>query len=56
MRAWCSAFGKPLLCLIESPAGLNGFCFADDECEGVELALVKRLPRGVVIGVTADGR
>ena len=56
MRAWCSAFGKPLLCLIASPEGLRGYCFADDESPGVELALVEAFPRGVVIGVETDGR
>ncbi len=25
MRAWCSSFGKPLLCLIVGPAGLRGY-------------------------------
>jgi proteasome lid subunit RPN8/RPN11 len=55
MRAWCSAFGKPLLCLIASPAGLCGYRFDSDRSDGVELALVEVFPRGVVIGVEADG-
>jgi len=55
MRAWCSAFGKPLLCVIASPGSLNGFRFDDDESDGVEL-LVETFSRGVVIGVEADGR
>jgi proteasome lid subunit RPN8/RPN11 len=54
MRAWCLAFGKPLLCLIESPAGLRGFRFDSDESRGVRLATVERFPRGLVIGVDAD--
>jgi hypothetical protein len=54
MRAWCSSFGKPLLCLIDSPAGVRGYCF-DGEGACRELALVGLFPRGVVIGVEADG-
>ena len=56
MRAWCSAFGKPLLCLIASPEGLRGYRFEDDESGGIELELVELFPRGVVIGVEADGK
>ena len=51
MRAWCSAFGKPLVCLITSPEGLHGYRFDHDESHGVELKLVEVFPRGVVIGV-----
>ncbi len=55
MRAWCLAFGKPLLCLIDSPNGLQGFRFEDDESTGEPLTHVERFPRGVVIGVDAHG-
>jgi proteasome lid subunit RPN8/RPN11 len=55
MRAWCSAFGKPLLCLIASPEGVRGFRFEDGEADGVELAAVELFPRGVVIGVDSHG-
>jgi proteasome lid subunit RPN8/RPN11 len=55
MRAWCSSFGKPLLCLIQSPEGLKGYRFKDSESEGMELELVELFPRGIVIGVEADG-
>jgi proteasome lid subunit RPN8/RPN11 len=55
MRAWCSAFGKPLLCLIASPDGVRGFRFDDHESPGEALELVEMFPRGVVIGVDADG-
>jgi hypothetical protein len=37
MQAWCSALGKPLLCLIVEgdPSGLpGGVIFVDDESEG----------------------
>jgi proteasome lid subunit RPN8/RPN11 len=56
MRAWCSAFGKPLLCVIASPEGLAGFRFDQDSSDGLSLALVELFPRGVVIGVETDGR
>jgi len=55
MHAWCSSFGKPLLCLILSPQGLRGYRFENDESDGVELELVEVFPRGIVIGVEVDG-
>lgn len=55
MRAWCLAFGKPLLCLIDGPATLRGFRFDNDESNGEPLAIVEDFPRGAVIGVDADG-
>jgi proteasome lid subunit RPN8/RPN11 len=55
MRAWCGAFGKPLLCVIAGAEGVRGFLFQDDEADGVELALVTLFPRGVIIGVEGDG-
>lgn len=55
MRAWCSAFGKPLLCLIESPQGLDAYRFDDDESTGERIAIVEKFSRGWVIGVDADG-
>ncbi len=56
MRAWCSAFGKPLCCVIGSPRGLAGFRFEDDSSEGIAFAIVEIFPRGVVIGVERNGR
>ena len=55
MRAWRLAFGKPLLCLIDGPAGLRGFRFDNDESTGEPLAIVEAFPRGAVIGVDAHG-
>jgi proteasome lid subunit RPN8/RPN11 len=55
MRAWCGAFGKPLLCLIDGPDGLRGFRFDDGESFGRELQVAATFRRGVVIGVDADG-
>jgi len=54
MRAWCSAFGKPLLCLIASPGEVRGYYFAKDGSFR-ELAVVEFFARGVVVGVEADG-
>ena len=51
MRAWCSAFGKPLLCVIASPEGTAGYRFDDDESDGVLIALVQLFPRSILIGV-----
>lgn len=51
MRAWCSAFGKPLLCVIASPDGVRAFRFTDDASTGDNLVEVELFPRGVVIGV-----
>ncbi len=56
MRAWCSAFGKPLLCVIASPEGTAGFRFGHARCDGIPLAALEDFPRGIVIGVEADGR
>jgi proteasome lid subunit RPN8/RPN11 len=55
MRAWCRAFAKPLLCLIAAPDEILGYRFEDDESVGKALNLVEMFPRGVVIGVDADG-
>lgn len=55
IRAWCSSFGKPLLCLIAAPEGIRGYRFDGDESAGKALSIVEVFPRGVVIGVDADG-
>jgi hypothetical protein len=51
MRAWVSAFGKPLLCLIEGTDGLRGYRFDDDASSGTLLLAVELFPRGVVVAV-----
>jgi proteasome lid subunit RPN8/RPN11 len=55
MRAWSSAFGKPLLCVIASPGELAAFRFTEDRSRGVPMMAVEVFPRGVVIGVEGDG-
>ena len=49
MRAWVSAFGKPLLCLIECDRQLAAYRFEDDESSGERLPASERFPRGVVV-------
>ena len=49
MQAWTCSFGKPLLCLIESPDCLAAYRFDDDESEGTKIMACERLPRGIVI-------
>ncbi len=56
MRAWCSSFGKPMLCVIASPEGIAGFRFDDDGSAGDALEVVEVFPRDVVIGVERDAR
>jgi proteasome lid subunit RPN8/RPN11 len=55
MRAWVCAFGKPLVCLIADPDALRGYRFDTGESAGENLVLAQAFPRGVVIGVDADG-
>lgn len=51
MRAWCSAFGKPLLCLIQAPESLRGFLFRDEQSAGEEVSQVEIFHRGAVVVV-----
>jgi proteasome lid subunit RPN8/RPN11 len=55
MRAWCTAFGKPLLCVIAGPDRLRGYRFDSHESTGVALAIMEAFPRGIVIGVDGHG-
>lgn len=49
MQAWVSAFGKPLLCLIECDQRLIAFRFDSDESRGEQLPSSERFPRGVIL-------
>ena len=51
MRAWCSAFGKPLVCLIARGERVRGAVFEDDESDGVPLEAVELFPGGLVVAV-----
>ena len=55
MQAWVSAFGKPLLCLIRGVDGLMGYRFDDFRSKGTPLLAVEEFPRGIIVGVDADG-
>lgn len=55
MRAWCGAFGKPLLCLIASGDRFAGWRFDDDESEGVRIAALEQFSRGAVVAVDGSG-
>lgn len=48
MRAWVGCFGKPLLCVIESGAGLAAYVFSTDEDDGRAVAEVRRAAEEVV--------
>jgi proteasome lid subunit RPN8/RPN11 len=54
MRAWAGAFGKPLLCLIESDGELAGYRFDDDQSKGEKITACELWPRGVVIAYDAE--
>jgi hypothetical protein len=56
MQAWVSAFGKPLLCLIEGRDGLAGYVFESDDSRGVRLDQVESFARGTVIALSGDSR
>src|SRR5262249_18019528 len=51
MRAWTDSFGKPLICVISTPARVRGFRFDSFEAGAAPLSLVESFPRGVMIGV-----
>jgi len=53
MRAWCSAFGKPMLCVIAGRTETAAFRFDDSNSTGVRLTEVEMFPRGVVIAAEA---
>jgi len=46
MRAWCSALGKPLLCLIAQGDALGGRVFEGDEAEGKPVSTVEQIAPG----------
>ncbi len=52
MRAWCSALGKPLLCLIARAGRVAAYRFDDEAAsEGTSLPTVETFPGGVVVAV-----
>ena len=55
MRAWVSAFGKPLLCAIEGVDGLKGYRFDAERTDGELIDSTERFSRGVVVGIDSNG-
>lgn len=57
MQAWCSALGKPLLCVIGCDGRLQGTLFADDEDSGRALPITEQFAGGMLVVVEAtNGR
>jgi proteasome lid subunit RPN8/RPN11 len=54
MRAWVSALGKPLVCLIQGTDGLVGYNFASDDSTGEKLLQAEEFPRGLLIAIAHD--
>ncbi len=46
MRAWCSALGNPLLCLVAEGEAVGGQVFADDLAEGEPVSMVEEIAPG----------
>jgi proteasome lid subunit RPN8/RPN11 len=56
MQAWCSAFGKPLLCLIADGSQVSGYLFFDDESQGTSVLRVRHESPGEFLAEAgADG-
>ena len=49
MHGWVTAFGKPLLCLIEANDQVESYLYEDDTSEAVPLAACERFHRGFVV-------
>ncbi|MDQ3814081.1 MAG: Mov34/MPN/PAD-1 family protein [Armatimonadota bacterium] len=51
MRAWCSALGKPLLCVIQCRNRIESTLFLNDEDDGRPLSITERFARDVLVAV-----
>ena len=51
MQAWCTALGKPLLCVIAGIGGIAAHRFDDGDCHGVALTDTELFPLDVLIAV-----
>lgn len=51
MRAWCGAFGKPLLCVIACGAQVQATLFADEEDAGRALPIIEAFAGGIFVAV-----
>jgi len=46
LQAWCSALGKPLLCVIGGSEDPAAYVFADDESAGIPIGVPRRVAHG----------
>lgn len=51
MRAWCDAFGKPLICVIRTPRAMAAWRFDDHQSDGERIESVELCNKNIVIGV-----
>ncbi|HEY7347006.1 MAG TPA: Mov34/MPN/PAD-1 family protein [Ktedonobacterales bacterium] len=51
MRAWCGAFGKPMLCVIACGTQAQTTLFANDEDEGQVLTITECFAGGLIVAV-----
>jgi proteasome lid subunit RPN8/RPN11 len=51
MQAWCSALGKPLLCVISCDGRALSTRFADDEDGGLALPVTEAFAGGIFVAV-----
>lgn len=58
MRAWCGAFGKPMLCVISCAGQTQTTLFANDEDAGHLLRITEVFAGGILVAVEdeTDGR
>lgn len=55
MEAWCLCFGKPMLCVIETEAGINGWIYEFDVAPR-KVAIVQRFKGPTLVAVDADSQ
>ncbi len=51
MRGWCTAFGKPLLCVIACGSQAQATLFANDEDAGRPLPILECFAGGILVAV-----
>lgn len=54
MRAWCGAFGKPLLCVIACDGHTLSTRFLDDEDSGLALPITERFGGSIIVAVEEE--
>jgi hypothetical protein len=51
MRAWCGAFGKPMLCVVACGPQAQATLFAHDEDNGHPLPIIEAFAGGILVAV-----